>query len=151
MRYEHRFQVRATLTAVAEFHTRSNSMGAITPPPIITRLHRAPARLSEGDEMEFTLWVGPLPLRWLAKIEQVSQEGFTDRQLRGPFEAWEHRHQFIAVDGQTTQVVDSIQARIRRHWFWGPVGLGMWLGLPVLFAYRAWKTGRILNQKVNPG
>jgi len=85
MKFQHRFRVDAPLSEVLEFHSLSSSMGAITPPPIVARIHRAPAVLGEGDEMEFTLWVGPLPVRWLAHIEQVSGEGFTDRQLRGPF------------------------------------------------------------------
>jgi hypothetical protein len=34
--------------------------------------------------------------------------------------------------------------RLRSHAIWGLVGLGMWLGLPGLFAFRAWKTKRML-------
>ncbi|MEZ4584038.1 MAG: hypothetical protein R3A10_20780 [Caldilineaceae bacterium] len=60
-------------------------MGAITPPPVIVRVHRAPELLGEGDEMDFTMWLGPLPIRWLARIEQVTPVTFVDRQLRGPF------------------------------------------------------------------
>ena len=41
MRYEHRFRVKAPLAAVADFHSRAASMPAITPPPIIVRMHRA--------------------------------------------------------------------------------------------------------------
>jgi hypothetical protein len=32
----------------------------------------------------------------------------------------------------------------RNHPLWAAVGLGMWLGLPVLFAFRSWKTRKIL-------
>ena len=120
-------------------------MAASTPPPIFTRIHRAPDFLKEGDEMEFTLWGGPLPLRWLAKIEQVSEKGFTDRQLRGPFQTWEHRHEFTVIDGKHTQVFDKIEIQIRKHPFWGLVGWGMYLGLPGLFSYRAWKTKQLLK------
>lgn len=146
LKYRHTFQVRAPLADVAEFHRRSAGMGAITPPPVIARLHRAPARLEEGDEMDFTLWLGPLPLRWLARIENVSLAGFTDRQLRGPFKHWAHRHAFVAVDETTSQVVDEIEASLRKHLLWGLVGLGMWLSLPLLFAYRGWKTRQLLER-----
>jgi len=142
--YQHRFQVDAPLAAVANFHALSTSMAAITPPPVVVRVQRAPAYLQEGDEMEFTLWLGPLPLRWLARIEDVSPTGFTDRQLHGPFAGWVHQHTFLPVDERTTVVADEIRLSIRRHFWWGLVGLGMWLSLPLLFAYRAWKTRQLV-------
>ncbi len=147
MRYEHRFRVAAPVAAVAEFHSRAASMAAITPPPLIVRVHRAPARLGEGDEMEFTMWAGPLPLRWVARIEDVSPEGFTDRQLRGPFREWRHHHAFVQRADDVTEVVDRVDASLRRHVLWGPVGLAMWIGLPVLFVYRGWKTRRLLERQ----
>ena len=147
MKYQHRFHVNAPLAAVAEFHAQSASMGAITPPPVVVRVHRAPARLDDGDEMDFTMWLGPLPVRWLARIEDVSPTGFTDRQMRGPFREWVHRHIFVPVDETTTAVVDKIELRLRPHPWWGLLGLGMWLSLPLLFAFRGWKTQRFIQAK----
>ena len=144
--YRHRFNVRAPLAQVAEFHAQSASMGAITPPPIIAQIQRAPARLAEGDEMEFTLWLGPLPLRWLARIEDVSPTGFVDRQVRGPFAEWRHRHSYNELPDGGTEVLDEITVTPQAHPFWGLVGRLMWLNLPILFAYRGWKTRRILEQ-----
>jgi len=149
MRYKHRFQVEAPLAAVAEFHAQSASMGAITPPPVVVRIHRAPARLDDGDEMDFTMWLGPLPLNWLARMEDVSPNGFTDRQLRGPFREWIHRHTFAPVDETTTAVVDEIELELRAELWWALVGLGMWLSLPLLFAYRGWKTRRLIQAQQN--
>jgi ligand-binding SRPBCC domain-containing protein len=120
-------------------------MAAITPPPIVVKMQRAPAVLTDGAEMAFTMWLGPLPIRWLAHIEAVSDTGFTDRQLGGPFAKWVHRHTFVAVDENTTEVLDEITLQLRLHLIWWPVGLGMWLGLPILFAFRAWKTKRMLT------
>jgi ligand-binding SRPBCC domain-containing protein len=91
------------------------------------------------------MWLGPLPLRWLAGIEAVSLTGFTDRQLRGPFTEWIHRHTFVAVDDQTTDVLDEINLHLRPQPVWRLVGMGMQLGFPILFAYRALKTRRILQ------
>jgi len=146
LRYHHRFIVHAPLADVAEFHSQSASMGAITPPPIIVRVHAAPATLGEGDRMEFTMWLGPLPVRWLAQIEQVTPTSFVDRQLRGPFAAWAHKHTFEPIDAERTAVLDEVNATLHTNWFWKLVGVGMWLGLPILFAYRGWKTRRVLEQ-----
>jgi ligand-binding SRPBCC domain-containing protein len=146
MKYRHTFHVHAPLAVVSDFHAHSASMGAITPPPVIAQIHQAPVRLQEGDEMDFTLWLGPLPLRWVARIEHVGPNGFTDRQLRGPFRRWVHRHSFRSVDETTTAVIDEIEAELRPHPFWAIVGLGMWLNMPLLFAYRGWKTRRLLEK-----
>jgi ligand-binding SRPBCC domain-containing protein len=143
--YRHAFLVRAPRAEVAAFHAAAASLGAITPPLMPMQLHHAPERLDAGDEMRFTLWLGPLPVRWLACLEEATPEGFVDRQVEGPFAAWTHRHRFVAVDEATTEVVDEIEARFKRHVVWGVVGLAMWLGLPLLFAYRGWKTRRLLE------
>lgn len=149
MKYRHRFQVRAPLSAVADFHSQSDSMAAITPPLMPLQMEPAPPRLQAGDQMAFTLWLGPLPVRWRAFIGQVSPTGFSDHQLEGPFRYWVHRHTFVSLDEGTTKVVDEIQAGLRWHPLWGAVGLAMWLGLPLLFAYRGWKTRRLLERRGN--
>jgi ligand-binding SRPBCC domain-containing protein len=120
-------------------------MGAITPPPIIVRVHTAPERLNSGDRMEFTLWAGPIPLRWVSRIEDVSANGFTDRQLSGPFGSWVHRHWFERVDNATTEVLDRVEATYSRHRFWGIIGRLMWAGMPLLFAFRGRKTRSLLE------
>ncbi|HXF61290.1 MAG TPA: hypothetical protein VNK95_06720 [Caldilineaceae bacterium] len=145
MRYTHRFTVRAPLAKVAAFHRRAASMAAITPPPIIVQMHRAPVELADGAEVAFTLWLGPLPLRWQALMDQVSDHGFRDRMLSGPFASWVHQHRFIPLDGQTTEVVDEIEASLPAGFSRRVVALGMWLGMPLLFAYRAWRTRRLLE------
>jgi ligand-binding SRPBCC domain-containing protein len=158
LRYHHRFTVKAPLADVAEFHSQSASMAAITPPPIVVHVHTAPAKLGEGDHMDFTMWLGPLPVRWLAQIEQVTPTSFVDRQLRGPFASWAHKHTFEPVDAGKTAVIDEVNATLHANWFWKLVGASMWLGLPILFAYRGWKTRQVLEslrkrelQKATPG
>jgi ligand-binding SRPBCC domain-containing protein len=143
--YQHRFRVQASVQQVTEFHSRAASMAAITPPPIIVKIHHAPDVLADGDRMGFTMWIGPLPIYWEAQIEAVSPAGFTDRQLRGPFDAWAHRHSFVAVNADTTEVVDKVELRLHQHPFWWLAGLAMRIGMPFLFAFRAWKTKRMLK------
>lgn len=145
MRYHHRFVVNAPLEAVRAFHSRSASMGSITPPPIIVQVHRAPPMLDEGDEMAFTLWMGPLPVRWTAQFSDVGPGGFTDTMVRGPFTRWEHRHSFVPIDDLRTEVIDTLQIEPSRHWFWGLVGRSMIAGLPLLFAWRARRTRALLE------
>lgn len=147
MRYNHSFVVDAPLTVVADFHRQSASMGAITPPPVIVKVHSAPTVLQEGDTMDFTMWLGPLPIRWFARISDTSPTGFVDSQIRGPFTKWEHRHSFVALDSGRTEVRDEINAELGNNPFWKLVGMGMWLNMPVLFAFRGWQTRRLLRQR----
>lgn len=100
----------------------------------------APEVLDEGDEMEFTLWAGPLPIRWRARIAAVTDNGFVDEQIAGPFETWRHQHRFVPDGDCATWVEDSIEARLKHHPIRGPIGLAMWLGLPIVWAYRIKKT-----------
>jgi ligand-binding SRPBCC domain-containing protein len=145
--YQHEFIVDAPLSQVREFHRHSASMGAITPPPVIVQIHSAPEVLNEGDAMDFTMWLGPLPIRWLARIEDVSATGFVDRQIKGPFRRWDHTHTFEAVDDGQTKVYDTVEIEYSANSFWQLVGRGMKLNLPVLFAFRQWKTRRLLQRQ----
>jgi len=147
MVYRHTFRVKAPLASVARFHTGSSSMGAITPPPVIVRVHSAPTVLGEGDEMDFTLWLLVLPLRWVARIQQVSECGFTDVQVSGPFERWQHQHDFHSLDGHTTEIHDTVEASLSHRPLKWLIGLSMWVSLPLLFAYRGWKTRRLLESQ----
>ncbi|MEM7347764.1 MAG: hypothetical protein AAF485_26320 [Chloroflexota bacterium] len=145
-RYTHKFQVKSSVQSVAEFHKSSDSMGAITPPPLIVQIHSAPSILKDGDIMDFSLWFGPIPIRWTAQIGDSHSSGFVDRQRYGPFRFWTHRHTFRAIDEDTTEVIDQIEFDFKRHPIWGPVGISMWLTLPILFAYRGWMTRRLLER-----
>ncbi len=145
MKYEHRFLVNAPVEAVADFHKSSASLKAITPPPFVMRVHHAPARLAEGDVMDFTMWAGPIPIHWVARIEDVSPYGFVDKQVKGPFKHWQHRHTFRPRGAHTTEVIDEVEAELRLHPWWGAVGGGMWAGLPTLFAYRQQRTRSLLE------
>lgn len=146
MRFRHQFTVRAPRARVVQFHTQAASMAAITPPPVRVRFRSAPALLSEGASICFTLGVGPIALPWHASIDLLTPEAFVDRQVAGPFRGWVHRHSFKELSPGLTQVEDRVEAFLPLHPLWTPVALGMWLSLPLLFAYRAWKTRHMLEE-----
>jgi ligand-binding SRPBCC domain-containing protein len=147
MKFHHCFLVRAPVDCVIDFHLDPSSMAAITPPPVRVRVHRQPERVENRAEMAFTLWLGPIPVPWSAVFEAVTSLGFTDRQTVGPFAHWVHNHRFLPLDDFSTLVVDEIEVAYRRHPWWGLVGRLMSWSLPLLFAYRGWKTRRTLEQR----
>lgn len=141
MKYKHRFTVQAPLAIVAAFHRDSRALRKLTPPPVWVQFHEVQP-MAEGSIADFTMWLGPLPVRWTAVHSQVSQHGFTDTQQHGPFQFWQHNHTFHDLGNGRTEIVDEIQAEPGSL-----ISRLMWLNLPVLFAYRAWRTRRALKNK----
>ena len=141
MKYTRSFKVAAPLEQVASFHSDTRALKILTPPPMWMQ-PRSIEPLAEGSRSEFVLWLGPLPIRWVARHSQVSDNGFVDEQEQGPFKHWSHRHHFSPVSEDQTLVTDEITAELSDRPLKWLIGAAMWLGLPLLFAYRAWRTSR---------
>ena len=105
--FRHSFTVDAPLAAVHAFHHDSRALRQLTPLPIIARIH-AYEPLADGSRAAFTLWFGPLPLRWQAVHSDVGPNGFTDTQVSGPLKSWRHTHRFIPIGPRRTRVDDHI-------------------------------------------
>ncbi len=146
LRYERRFRIPAGLDEVAKFHQNASALKRLTPPPVFVQIHRVEP-LAENSLAEFTMWMGPFPIRWLARHVQVDPKtGFTDVQERGPFKSWLHRHRFTPVDDNSTEVLDEINAEPGSGFINGFVSRMMWISLPLLFAYRAWVTRKSIQK-----
>lgn len=107
MEFQHSFTVNAPITTVADFHYQPNAMKQLTPLPLVIQVHEAEP-VGEGSQTRFTLWFGPLPVRWHAVHSQVTSRGFTDTQVSGPLQSWRHSHRFTALDLHTTRVEDHV-------------------------------------------
>lgn len=100
--------INAPVEAVWQFHERPDVLHLLTPPWQPVEVLRREGGLGVGAVSEFRLWLGPIPIQWIA--EHVACEpfqSFTDRQVKGPFDCWEHRHDFQA-DGNRTRLTDAI-------------------------------------------
>ena len=105
--FHYQFNVAAPISAVNQFHHDSKVLRQLSPPPIFVQLH-AIEPLAEGSLSQMTLWVGPIPLRWHARHENVSTQGFTDVQERGPMAFWRHTHTFTANGPDRTTVRELV-------------------------------------------
>ncbi len=138
--FEFHFTVPSSRAAVAAFHHDTAVLRWLTPPPIIVQL-RAVEPLAEGSRAAFTLWFGPLPVRWVAVHQDVGPTGFTDRQLQGPMRRWEHQHHFEALGPDRTLVRERIVYEHPAGWRgWVTRLLFNQLNLRLMFHYRAWIT-----------
>ena len=141
--FNYTFTVDAPLNDVADFHSDTSALKILSPGPI--QLHRVDA-MGEGSISEFTMWLGPIPIRWRAVHSNVSENSFTDTQESGPVDFWQHTHTFTAISDRQTRIDEHIEYRhfkgfrgVFSHLLFGK------LGLLVLFTYRQWATKKALR------
>ncbi|HIF00674.1 MAG: hypothetical protein ABGZ23_21735 [Fuerstiella sp.] len=106
--FDFRFTVDAPVEAVSAFHFEPGILKTLTPPLMIMRIHRFEP-LAEESVSDFTMWIGPIPIRWQAVHSNVSASGFTDTQSSGPMKSWIHTHSFAATDENTTEVHEHVE------------------------------------------
>ena len=143
LQFQHSSLIDAPVEVVWNFHERPDILQLLTPPWQPVEVVRREGGLEVGAISEFCLFLGPLPLKWLARhTEYEKNRLFTDEQIAGPFESWTHRHQFAQENGKT-RLTDAIA-------FSMPGGeplefLGGWLvlaQLEAMFRYRHHVTKR---------
>lgn len=106
--FDYRFVVDAPVAAVSAFHFEPGILKTLTPPLMIMQVHRFDP-LANGSIGEFTMWMGPVPVRWKAEHSNVSDTSFTDTQVAGPMKSWVHTHTFTAVNDCRTEVHEHIE------------------------------------------
>ena len=144
--FEHRSMIQTTMEAMHDFHHDPKALPQLTPPPIFVQILRDErVSLTEG-EVEFNLWFGPVPIRWLARHEPGPDDSsFLDRMLKGPMAVWEHQHSFRPVEGGV-ELTDRITLAHPPGWK-GLLTRLLFDGFPLrfLFIYRHWRTRQALS------
>jgi ligand-binding SRPBCC domain-containing protein len=146
--FKHEFRVDAPLEAVHAFHLDPAGLPRLTPPPILVQMLDAPASVVDGTMMTFRLWLGPIPVRWVAQFHDMHDFGFVDSQMEGPFASWIHTHRFEQDSTGGTIIFDQIEASLSNRPASWLLGAGLWLGLPLLFLYRRLRTRGLLRQQL---
>jgi ligand-binding SRPBCC domain-containing protein len=124
---------------VFPFFADAQNLERITPPWLrFEVLTPEPIAMRTGTVVQYRLRLHGLPLRWTARIEDW-QEGraFVDRQIRGPYRLWHHRHEFEPHPGGTL-----VRDHVRYALPLGPLGalahrLAVRRDLDRIFAFRA--------------
>jgi ligand-binding SRPBCC domain-containing protein len=135
------FEKSSKMSGTAEqmmiFHSAPKAFRTLTPPPVFIQVLRDDRKSITDGEIDFRMWMGFIPLHWLARHETGSiPTSFIDRMLDGPMAYWEHQHIFRDTpDG--VELTDHIAYEHKT----GLVGIFTRLffdGLPlkILFLYR---------------
>lgn len=104
--------VAASPEALWHWHARPGAFERLTPPwERVSVLARTSTAIANGTEVTLEVRQGPFRVRWVARHVGVDPgHAFEDVQVRGPFAAWRHRHEFLPhADGAT--LVDTITLR----------------------------------------
>jgi ligand-binding SRPBCC domain-containing protein len=151
----HRSTFNVSPEELFEFHLNADNLAAISPP--LPRFSmQSPVKSTEpGDLQEFRLSLGPLGTDWKARIKVLQREPtaalgarfLEDVQESGPFREWRHQHQVFPAGDGASELRDVLQFRLF------PTPLGPLLdallvapGVKGMFAYRHWKTRRLLSR-----
>ena len=144
--FEHRSHLRTTTEALMAFHADSRALQRLTMPPTRVQVLRDERQSLTAGTIIFRLWLGPVPVRWVAEHKPgPTSHSFIDTMREGPLAYWEHAHIFKAVDGGAL-LIDRITFEHRTDW----VGFFTRLvfdGLPLrlLFVFRHWRTRRAVE------
>lgn len=150
LKFEQSTEIRASAIALRKWHFEKGAFERLTPPWEKVKIIESPGELTNGCRAVIEIGVGPFKQTWIAEHE-ITENGFIDRQVEGPFAFWEHHHQFLPLDVNASRLVDSISFRL-------PFGaLGRIFGAPLvraklkrLFRYRHEVTREALENVTLP-
>jgi ligand-binding SRPBCC domain-containing protein len=147
MQFVKESRVAASPTTVFAFHESPGALERLTPPWESVKILESAGSLQVGSRIRLRTWLGLVPVDWVVEhTEYDPPHGFADRQVRGPFTSWSHRHRFRDDGNGGTWIRDELD-------FEPPLGpVGQLLGGPFLvaklqklFDYRHEVTRRIVE------
>jgi ligand-binding SRPBCC domain-containing protein len=106
------FILRAPAGSVFDFYTNLENLARMASGDVTMRVARAETPLRLGSRVHFVLGhrAFPMEVRWEAEITAFEPGRlFEDRQVKGPFEHWVHRHEFEQLGDGRTMVTDTIE------------------------------------------
>lgn len=105
------------------YHARPGAFERLAPPWQKLRVLEQSGGMNDGGRVVFDVYAGPLKRRWVAEMSGYEQDRqFCDRQVAGPFAAWQHTHRFLPRDTSSSELIDHVEYSL-------PLGgLTDWLG-----------------------
>ena len=111
--FEKTSRIEASAQDLYAWHSRPGAFTRLSPPWQQVRLLAGSTGLREGSRVVLELKSGPFRKIWKAEHRNVRPGlGFQDIQLEGPFDRWEHTHDFSPVDETSSELKDRIAYRL---------------------------------------
>jgi uncharacterized protein (TIGR01777 family) len=110
LRFQRRTRIAAPAEAVFAWHARPGALERLVPPWEHVAVEERTGGIEDGARVVLRVGAGPIRLRWVAvHSEVVPGRQFCDRQDRGPFAYWHHRHRFEPEGASGSELVDDVE------------------------------------------
>lgn len=139
--YEKSTVMNTTLEKMQGFHQSEDAFSKLIPPPMIGQIREDNRSSNTEGDLKFTLWMGPIPIKWHARHEAGPTEtSFADLMVSGPMAYWRHEHIFEVVEGGV-KLTDRVSLA-HKGGIQGILTRLMFDGIPlrILFFYRHLRT-----------
>lgn len=107
----HQYTLRASVDQVFDFYCNPENVVRMAPPELNLHIIKADSPLCKGARVLFSTKprLIPIEVHWLMEITDFEPgKLFVDQLVRGPFARWKHSHLFQPVEGDKTQIIDTI-------------------------------------------
>jgi uncharacterized protein (TIGR01777 family) len=137
-RFQRRTRIEAPAEAVFAWHTRPGALERLVPPWERVVVEDRTGGIEEGARVVLRVGAGPIGLRWVAiHGDVIPGRQFSDRQVRGPFRHWRHRHGFEPDGPSVCHLEDNVEYALPLGWLGSIVaGRNVREKLERMFAYR---------------
>lgn len=137
---------------VFTYFSDAQNLKALTPRFLdLQILNRQPIEMRAGTLIDYRLKLFVVPLKWRTEITICEPPCcFVDEQLRGPYQLWRHRHEFLEIPTGTL-MTDTVDYQLPL----GPLGTlahGLFVHrtLNRIFDYRHQAVQRIFGSSQRP-
>lgn len=105
-------RIAAPPSTVFRFHESPDALKLLIPPWEPVEVVEPPRSLRPGSRAVLRMRLGPFRIEWIAEhVEYERDRLFVDRQVKGPFAHWRHRHCFEEDGGGGTILRDEVEYR----------------------------------------